>query len=66
MPTPRIDPDRTLTGRERQARYSAAKRLRAERIEATLRDLLAAAERGTIGPKYVAQKCREALEVSTT
>lgn len=30
-------------------------------LEATLRDLLATAERGTIGPKYVAAKCRAAL-----
>jgi hypothetical protein len=61
MPTPRIDPDRTLTGAERQRRHKVAQRLRAERMESTLRDLLAAAERGTIGAKYVAQKCREAL-----
>jgi hypothetical protein len=53
--------DRPMSATERSIRSQHRLREREQRYEAVLRDLLATAECGTIGPKFVAQKCREAL-----
>lgn len=53
--------DAPMTAAERKARQRQREAERMARLETALRDLLATAERGTIGPKYVARKCREAL-----
>jgi hypothetical protein len=55
-----------MTATERSARRRQQKAERTARFEAALRDLLATAERGTIGAKYVAAKCRAALATSST
>jgi hypothetical protein len=53
--------DKPMSATERSIRSQHRLRERAQRYEAALRDLLATAERGTIGPKYVATVCRSAL-----
>jgi hypothetical protein len=58
MPRPLIGAA-PMTATERSARR---RQLETARLDAALRDLLATAERGTIGAKYVAAKCREALD----
>lgn len=53
--------DKPMSATERSIRSQQRLRERVRRYEAALRDLLATAERGVIGPEYVAQKCRAAL-----
>jgi hypothetical protein len=60
MARPRLGAE-PMTAAQRKAAQRGREAARIARLETALRDLLATAERGTIGPKYVAAKCREAL-----
>jgi hypothetical protein len=64
MPRPALG-DRPMTPAERSARRRQLQAERAAVMEAALRDLLRVAERGTIGAKYVAQKCAAALATNS-
>lgn len=62
MPRPALG-EKAMSNAERQRRHKERQAERIARMEAALTALLLAAERGTIGPKYVLQKARKGLEM---